>query len=209
MEFPVKQIQIMESAEKLFAEKGFAGTSVRDIADEAGVNLAMISYYFGSKEKLLEAIFRYRGEYIKLQLESMIQDKTMSSLEKMEMLMDNYINRIMQQQCFHKIMAREQMMDVGGTTSKLIKQLKRTNQDLVSQIIREGQKKGEFKKNIDVPLMMATLIGTTSHLVTTQHHYRELNDLRSMSNEKFHEHLKKKLSNHLRIILKAILTYEK
>ena len=209
MEFPVKQIQIMESAEKLFAEKGFAGTSVRDIADEAGVNLAMISYYFGSKEKLLEAIFRYRGEYIKLQLESMIQNTTMSSLEKMTMLMDNYINRIMQQQCFHKIMAREQMMDVGGTTSKLIRQLKKTNQDLVSQIITEGQKKGEFKKNIDVPLMMATLIGTTSHLVTTQHYYRELNDLQSMSNEKFQEHLKKKLSNHLKIILKAILTYEK
>lgn len=199
----------MESAEKLFAEKGFAGTSVRDIADEAGVNLAMISYYFGSKEKLLEAIFRYRGEYIKLQLENMIQNKTMSSLEKMILLMDNYINRIMQQQCFHKIMAREQMMDVGGTTTKLIRQLKKTNQDLVSQIITEGQKKGEFKKNIDIPLMMATLIGTTSHLVTTQHYYRELNDLQTMPDEKFQEHLKKKLSNHLKIILKAILSYEK
>ena len=34
MEFNEKQIQIMEAAEKLFAEKGFAGTSVRDIADE-------------------------------------------------------------------------------------------------------------------------------------------------------------------------------
>jgi AcrR family transcriptional regulator len=209
MEFPAKQILIMESAEKLFAEKGFAGTSVRDIADEAEVNLAMISYYFGSKEKLLEAIFRYRGEYIQLQLENMIQNKTMSSLEKMTILMDNYINRIMQQQCFHKIMAREQMMDVGGTTSKLIKQLKKTNQELVKKIITEGQKKGEFKKNIDVPLMMATLIGTTSHLVTTQHYYRELNDLQSMPNEKFQEYLKKKLSNHLKIILKAILTYEK
>ena len=209
MEFPAKQILIMESAEKLFAEKGFAGTSVRDIADEAGVNLAMISYYFGSKEKLLEAIFRYRGEYIKLQLENMIQNKTMSSLEKMTILMDNYINRIMEQQCFHKIMSREQMMDVGGTTSKLIRQLKKTNQELVQKIITEGQKKGEFKKSIDVPLMMATLIGTTSHLVTTQHYYRELNDLQSMSNEKFQEHLKKKLSTHLKIILKAILTYEK
>jgi len=209
MEFPAKQILIMESAEKLFAEKGFAGTSVRDIADEAGVNLAMISYYFGSKEKLLESIFRYRGEYIQLQLENMIQNKTMSSLEKMTTLMDNYINRIMQQQCFHKIMAREQMMDVGGTTSKLIKQLKKTNQELVKKIITEGQRKGEFKKNIDVPLMMATLIGTTSHLVTTQHYYRELNDLQSMPDEKFQEHLKKKLNNHLKIILKAILIYEK
>ena len=43
MEYNEKQIQIMEAAEELFAEQGFAGTSVRDIAEKAGVNLAMIS----------------------------------------------------------------------------------------------------------------------------------------------------------------------
>ena len=70
----------------------------------------------------------------------------MSSLEKVNLLIDNYINRIMQQQCFHKIMSREQMVKAGGTTHKLIHQLKKTNQDLVKQLIAEGQKKGEFKK---------------------------------------------------------------
>ncbi|HWC52931.1 MAG TPA: TetR family transcriptional regulator [Chitinophagaceae bacterium] len=208
MEFNEKQIQIMEAAEKLFAEKGFAGTSVRDIADEADVNLAMISYYFGSKEKLMETIFKYRGENIKLQLENMLQNKKMSSLEKVYLLIDNHINRFMQQQCFHKIMAREQMVNIAGATHKLIHQLKKTNQELVKQLILEGQKKGEFKKNIDVPLMMATLIGTTNHLVTTQHYYREINDLQSMPDEEFQAHLKKKLSHHLKSLFKAILTYE-
>ncbi len=208
MEFNEKQIQIMEVAEKLFAEKGFAGTSVRDISEEANVNLAMISYYFGSKEKLLETLFKFRGEYIKLQLENMLQDKKMSSLEKVYLLIDNYISRIMQQQCFHKIMAREQMVNVTGGTHKLIHQMKKTNQELVKQLIVEGQKKGEFKKNIDVPLMMVTLIGTTSHLVTTQHYYREINGLESMPDEEFQVHLKKKLSHHLKSLFKAILTYE-
>lgn len=208
MEFNEKQILIMQAAEKLFAEKGFAGTSVRDIADEANVNLAMISYYFGSKEKLMETIFKYRGENIKLQLENMLQNKKMSSLEKVYLLIDNHINRFMQQQCFHKIMVREQMMNIAGATHKLIHQLKKTNQELVKQLIVEGQKKGEFKKNIDVPLMMATLIGTTNHLVTTQHYYREINDLQSMPDEEFQAHLKKKLSHHLKSLFKAILTYE-
>lgn len=198
----------MESAEKLFSENGFAGTSVRDIADDANVNLAMISYYFGSKEKLMESIFRYRGETIKLQLENMLQDKKMSSLEKVNTLIENYINRIMQQQCFHKIMSREQMVHAGGTMHKLILQLKKTNQSLIKELIAEGQRRGEFRKNIDVPLMMATLVGTTSHLVTTQHYYRELNDLRSMKDEEFQNYLKKKLSNHLKSLFKAILTYE-
>ncbi|HVT86524.1 MAG TPA: TetR/AcrR family transcriptional regulator C-terminal domain-containing protein, partial [Chitinophagaceae bacterium] len=85
---------------------------------------------------------------------------------------------------------------------------KKTNQELVKQLIVEGQKKGEFKKNIDVPLMMVTLIGTTSHLVTTQHYYREINGLESMPDEEFQVHLKKKLSHHLKSLFKAILTYE-
>jgi len=198
----------MEAAEGLFAEKGFDGTSVRDIAEEAGVNLAMISYYFGSKEKLMESLFQYRGQSITLQLESMLQNKEMSSLQKAYGLIDNYMDRIMNLQCFHKIMSREQMVNVKGATTKLIHELKRRNQELIQQLISEGQKRGEFKKNIDVPLLMATLIGTAAHIVTTQHYYKKLNNLEGMSDEEFEKHIKKKLSNHLKSIFKALLTYE-
>ena len=198
----------MESAEKLFAEKGFDGTSVRDISEEAGVNLAMISYYFGSKEKLLETLFLYRGHSITLQLESMLQNKQMSSLQKVYGLIDGYMERIMKLQCFHKIMSREQMANVKGPTTKLIHQLKKKNQELVQELISEGQKKGEFKRNIDAPLLMATLIGTTSHIVTTQHYYRKLNNLEDLSEEEFEKHLKKKLSTHLKSLFKAVLTYD-
>lgn len=198
----------MESAEKLFAEKGFDGTSVRDISEEAGVNLAMISYYFGSKEKLMETLFLYRGHLITLQLESMLQNKQMSSLQKVYGVIDGYMERIMKLQCFHKIMSREQMTNIKGPTTKLIHQLKKKNQELVQELISEGQKKGEFKKNIDAPLLMATLIGTISHIVTTQHYYRKLNNLEDLSEEEFEKQIKKKLSNHLKTVFKSLLTYE-
>ncbi len=55
-----KEENILFCAEKLFAEKGFEGTSTREISKEANVNISMISYYFGSKEKLLQRIFEYR-----------------------------------------------------------------------------------------------------------------------------------------------------
>lgn len=125
MEYNEKQISIMESAERLFAERGFAGTSVRDIVDEARVNIAMVSYYFGSKEKLLESIFKYRGENIRLQLETLVQDQKMSSMEKVFLLIGTYIDRMMERQNFHKIMAREQMVNATGATHKLIHQLKK------------------------------------------------------------------------------------
>ena len=203
-----KQVQIIEAAEKLFSEKGFDGTSVRDIAEEADVNLAMISYYFGSKERLMEAIFKHRGEHMKMQLENMLKNKELASLEKLYLLIDGFIDRVMKQQCFHKIMTREQMFNNSGPTSKLIHQLKKTNQELIQQLIKEGQKRGEFKKNIDVPLMMMTLVGTTNQLLTTRHYYREINNLQSLTEEEFEKHLRKKLSNHLKIVFKAILTYE-
>ena len=208
MQYSEKQVQIMETAETLFAEKGFNGTSVRDIAEKAQVNLAMISYYFGSKDKLLEALFNYRGENIKLKFESMIKDKTLTSLEKMYKLIDHYIEKIMSQQSFSRIMVREQVMNHTGITAELIFQMKKTNQELISQLIHEGQKRGEFNKNIDIPLMMATLIGTSNIMVTTQHYYREINKLQSMPDEEFQKHVKKKLSQHLKKLFKAILTYE-
>jgi AcrR family transcriptional regulator len=186
----------------------FNGTSVRDIAERANVNLAMISYYFGSKDKLLEALFGYRGEYIKLKLESMIENKELSAMEKMNTLIDHYIDKIMSQQCFSRIMVREQVMNHTGVTAELIFQMKKRNQELISKLIHDGQKKGEFKKNIDIPLMMATLIGTANNMVTTQHYYREINNLQTVTEEEFQKHIKKKLSHHLKKIFKAILTNE-
>jgi AcrR family transcriptional regulator len=208
MEYNEKQIQIMTAAEKLFAEKGFDGTSVRDIAEAAGVNLAMISYYFGSKEKLMEAMFHHRGQHFKMQLETILQDKNLGPMQKVERLLDDYIGRIFQKQSFHKIMVREQMMSTEGPIAEQIFQLKQTNQSLIKQLIQEGQKKGEFKKNIDVSFLMMTLIGITSQLVTTQHYYRKMSGLEDLTHEEFEKHIKKKLSNYLKTLFKAILNYE-
>ncbi len=56
--------RILDSAEKLFADKGFDGTSLRSITAGAGVNVAAIHYYFGSKEALLQAVLARRLEPI-------------------------------------------------------------------------------------------------------------------------------------------------
>ena len=208
MEFNEKQVQIIEAAEKLFAEKGFAGTSVRDIAEAAGVNLAMISYYFGSKEKLMEAMFLHRGHYMRIKLESILQNSAMTPLEKVEKLIDEYIQRIFQKQSFHKVMAREQMADSNGPIAQQIIQLKQTNQSLFKQLIQEGQRKGAFKKGIDIPFLMMTLAGTVSQLIIGQHYYREVMNLQSLSGEEFEKHMKRKLSTYLKNLFKAILTYE-
>jgi AcrR family transcriptional regulator len=50
--------QLIAVAQKLFAEKGFRGTSIREIVKEAGSNVAAVNYHFGSKENLYREVFR-------------------------------------------------------------------------------------------------------------------------------------------------------
>ena len=52
--------RILDAAEQLFTELGYAGTSMRAIATEAGVNLAAINYHFRSKQGLIQAVFSRR-----------------------------------------------------------------------------------------------------------------------------------------------------
>jgi len=208
MDFNDKQIKIMESAEELFAEKGFSGTSVRDIADAADVNVAMISYYFGSKEKMLESLFNFRSQSTMLKLESMYNNTALSPMEKVHQMIDYYIDKFLNQQCFHKVMMREQVGNHRHAIADLIQEYKKRNQALVKQLIQEGQKAGDFVKNVDIPLLMTTLVGTVSHMVTTQHSYKEINNLQSMPDDQFQKLIRKKLSAHIKFLFKAILTHE-
>jgi AcrR family transcriptional regulator len=55
---PDTRTQILDAAERLFAERGYRGTSIRAITDLAGANLAAVGYHFGSKAELLAAVAR-------------------------------------------------------------------------------------------------------------------------------------------------------
>jgi AcrR family transcriptional regulator len=69
---PDTKTRILDVAEGLFAEKGYAATSLRDITGEADVNLAAVNYHFQSKEGLLSAIFeRYVGPVNRERLQSL------------------------------------------------------------------------------------------------------------------------------------------
>jgi AcrR family transcriptional regulator len=59
--------RLLEEAERLFAERGFEATSVRDITAAAGANLAAVNYHFGGKDKLYREVFRRRLNAVKEQ----------------------------------------------------------------------------------------------------------------------------------------------
>jgi AcrR family transcriptional regulator len=59
--------RILGAAEVLFAQRGFDGASLRQLTAAAGVNLAAVNYHFGSKEKLVEQVFRRRLDALNTQ----------------------------------------------------------------------------------------------------------------------------------------------
>lgn len=60
---PTKE-KIMDAAEKLFARRGYHGASVRAITSAAGVDLALVNYHFGSKQRLFSAVLERRGQVL-------------------------------------------------------------------------------------------------------------------------------------------------
>ncbi len=198
----------METAETLFAEKGFNGTSVRDIAEKAHVNLAMISYYFGSKEKLLEALFDWRGEMTKVSIENILGKQGIPAMEKVYLLVDSFIDKLMAQQCFHRIMVREQVLNSYTALTEQILEIKKRNLELIQRLVTEGQENGEFKNDIDVPMMMSTIIGAAHNVVTTKQYFRELNGLQQLGDTELEQVMKEKLAAHLKFLFKAMLKYE-
>lgn len=72
---PDRKQAILLAAEKLFAQKGYAAVSIRQIADEAGVPLALVGYYYGPKHDLFHAIFAHWSNTIDERLALLAQAK--------------------------------------------------------------------------------------------------------------------------------------
>ena len=208
MEYNEKKAVIIDTAERLFSIAGFDGTSVRDIAKDAGVNIDMISYYFGSKEKLMEAVFEHKTNKMRLKVETLIQREEIPPLQKIYTLIDDYVDKFIEQRNLHVIMMREQLIGKKSPISDMIIELKKRNLESVKLLIVDGQKKGVFKKNIDITMMMGTLIGTVSQMVMSQPFYRQVHEMESLDETEFKAHIRKKLTIHLKKLFKALLTYE-
>ncbi|MFY0256128.1 TetR/AcrR family transcriptional regulator [Chitinophaga sp. 30R24] len=207
-EYSEKQLSILKVAEQLFADQGFHGTSVRDIAQVADVNIAMISYYFGSKDKLLETIFRYRMEASKKFIHELVENDTMEPLEKINSLIDRFVNKMLGEQYFQCIISREQLNRQQTPVRELIWELKREMLGLMQPIVTHAQEAGIFPKDIDVEMLMITLFGTIHQVIPAQRIIRSNDSLKEMNEEEYTEYLKKRVSIHLKKLFKAILTHE-
>ncbi len=84
--------KIIAAARKVFTQKGYAATRTRDIAEEAGINLALLNYYFRSKEKLFQLIMTEKLQQLFGVILPIVNNDKLTLDEKLETLAENYIN---------------------------------------------------------------------------------------------------------------------
>lgn len=200
-----KQIQILHVAEKLFAEKGFDGTSIRDISREAKINIAMVSYYFGSKEKMLESLVFFRTSDMKMQLDNLVREP-IEPLEKIDKLIAMYIAKVNKNKCIYQILHFELSSKKRNIDFKSFTEVKKTNLELLSKIIAQGQEKGVFAKDINIALIMPTVLGTFFQFQMNRPLYEGILGLHT--DAQFDHYIKNDMTKHLQQTIKALLTHE-
>lgn len=94
---PSTEEKIREAARKIFMQKGYAATRTRDIAEEAGINLALLNYYFRSKEKLFDIVMLETLQHFLLGLKGAINNKETSLEKKIEVIVSDYIDLLIAQ----------------------------------------------------------------------------------------------------------------
>lgn len=86
--------KIKEAAVVVFTKKGYGNARTRDIAEEAGINLALLNYYFRSKEKLFAIVMMERIQKMFGVLFPVLNDDTTTLDEKLATIAENYINML-------------------------------------------------------------------------------------------------------------------
>ena len=203
-----KKETIIESAIELFSVKGFEGTSVREIAAEAGVNVAMINYYFVSKEKLFESAVEYKASFLKGIFEELITNTTLSPIEKMDIVIDKTIERKFSNSLFHHLLHRELTLEHRPQLRDAISEILLKNMASVKTIIKNGIKDGVFNP-VDVELTLTTLLGTIHYLLTSDTMCRKILGKKEGFSPFQNKQLKKRLSEHTKLLMRSYLLKKK
>jgi len=200
-----KKDHILDVAERVFSDLGFDGASTRMISGEAGVNMAMLNYYFGSKEGLFLAIFERKISSFQTLLQNIGSDGSMTSWDKLAKCIDNYVDRIVVNNCFQKLINREITMNKRWSLTDKITEILMVNVFEIKKILDEGVKNGSFFKDIDTQLVIASIFGTKNYIINTPH----LSSLiigHDVRDEKYmNEELKPRVKTYMKRLLKAYL----
>jgi len=196
--------RLLETGARLFAEQGFEAVSTRQLAKEADVNIAMIAYYFGSKEELLKAIFAEKFPQMRSHLESLLH-QDISPWEKMCAAMDKYIDRMLSHNAMTKLIYRELSYSHRPEVKAFLLDGIEKNWSILYQLIIDGQEQGVFNKALSPRMVFFTFFSTTAQIVNSRSMAMQILDLKDPE-EVYTEEFRVKLKAYFRGLFYPYLT---
>ena len=187
---------------------GFDGASTRMISGEAGVNMAMLNYYFGSKEGLFLAVIERKITDFQNILQILGNDESISSWGKIESYIDIYGERVVNHNCFQKLLYQELTMNRRTELAEKIRNMLMKSVSELFRIIQEGMDNGEFRKDTDMQLIVSTLYGTKNFILNTPLMSSTMLGYDIQDEKVLEEQFKPRIKKYLKTLLKAYLVNE-
>jgi TetR/AcrR family transcriptional regulator len=153
---PEVRAKIVKSAEHLFAARGYSGAAIRDIARSAGVNSAMIHYYFGNKEGLYHSILETAAIEVREKLLKTISTAS-SADQRLSQFVHAYATYIFSHPDLARILHRE-LLAGGPHLKEIAQQTFIANYEIAREWMRRGVRSRELRP-IDTDLAPISLIG--------------------------------------------------
>jgi AcrR family transcriptional regulator len=202
--FTEKQIHILDIAEELIAKKGYEGTSVRDICSKANINVAMISYYFGSKEKMMSYLYQYRvlktRENFSGFADTIKDGKPEMQMKEMikyivgQLFKYNYFHGFVTQELRHTDHVKDELMDFYQLFVKKL-----------DDVIKKGVASGVFTFTPKPEDVLTTIIGSTLFVIRNRNFYELY--VPNKNDETYAREAEKKVRMNLLMSVFAILGY--
>ena len=207
---PTKEEHIMMVAEKLFAANGYNWTSVRDIAAKAKVNVSMISYYFGSKENLLEELFKWRMEEGLNFAKNIMEKEELTEIQKIDKFVDNFVSRVQRLRDFFLLVHTQQVISQNKNIQRFLRASKINYIEINQQIIEMGLEKGVFTKRPSYHLLQCTISGTIFNAMHGMKIYKEYlkKNNPDFDEKHYEEQYFQEASAHVKEVLRAIIGYK-
>ena len=159
--------KILETARKVFLTRGMVGARMQDIADEAGINKAMLHYYFRDKDKLFETVFLEEAQKFFPKIK-MIFESEQPLEEKIRRFVDEYINEMLENPYLPWFVMNEINRDPDRFMQKIWSKKEAPDPSNFLAQIEKEVRKGTIKKISPLHLLMHLLSMTIFPFIADQ-----------------------------------------
>jgi TetR/AcrR family transcriptional regulator, fatty acid metabolism regulator protein len=158
-----KRRQILDAAVRAFARKGYHACRVGEIAEEAGVAYGLVYHYFGSKEEILQTIFRDTWTQMLARIAE-LEAEGDSASEQVRKVTALLLRTWRRDPNLVRVLVRE----VTRSPEQLQQQIDEIGHgyEALERIVRRGQEAGEFRRDIDPQLAATIFYGALEEVLT-------------------------------------------